>query len=751
MIKAPFNFVPLSDKVYFPDWADQISHDIPFEDGEDGIITLEITNSTPLFIRDGHKKGEETLWSCHTKDADGKKHYFIPATTLKGCFRNVMEIVSFSKLNLFDNATFGYRSFTTQIKGVNYQQDIAKINSCGWLYKLDNNYYIDECLEGIQKITHSQLKHFFPNFNTGKDHETAEVKQRSLARVLYPTLEVANDQVSYKHNKEVRFVKAGAYKVVCTGYMTRKNVEYLFSERTEQIVVEEDIFKAFDTIHQYTPYYAGRAGKEGVLKGIIKKGGKIPVFFEKKDGKVISMGITRMYKYPFKSSIKDCIQNISKEHFSSKRDLTESVFGYIGKESLKGRVQIGHAHAQAIIYDEDCPTITGVLGQPRPSYYPLYLKQGNNSVANYSSDNARISGRKRYRITKNGEILPLSLGNENEKVQNSIRPIPSNQTFICKIRVHNLKKIEIGALLSAITFNNTENTYHNIGLAKSFGYGAFCCKVKLSEEFKLSANEYINAFNEEISYFLQQNQSRLSNEESLSALVSIASATHSADEMKQMNFDECSLYKEDRNFSVLTEKKKSFHIDIDETSVIKQKLSEKAILDIERFRQLPSDDAIDRLTALKISITGLGLDDLIEKVEDEIEQIRSALMAKAKQEEDERKQKELDKISDNKQRKLNAGLSFLLETKANSDELKISLLSQGVSRINDFLKKNKEYNLTENDVESIQTWLLKLKYPTKKSDVNDFKSFDGKSWKYLAGIVGRETAETWHSKLNQPA
>jgi starvation-inducible outer membrane lipoprotein len=66
-------------------------------------------------------------------------------------------------------------------------------------------------------------------------------------------------------------------------------------------------------------------------------------------------------------------------------------------------------------------------------------------------------------------------------------------------------------------------------------------------------------------------------------------------------------------------------------------------------------------------------------------------------------------------------------------------------------RKNKEYNLTENDVESIQTWLLKLKYPTKKSDVNDFKSFDSKSWKYLAGIVGKETAETWHSKLNQPA
>ena len=42
-IKAPFNFVPLSDKVFFPDWADKISHDIPFEDGVSGTIELTLT------------------------------------------------------------------------------------------------------------------------------------------------------------------------------------------------------------------------------------------------------------------------------------------------------------------------------------------------------------------------------------------------------------------------------------------------------------------------------------------------------------------------------------------------------------------------------------------------------------------------------------------------------------------------------------------------------------------------------------
>jgi len=57
-IKAPFNFVPLSDKVFFPDWADKISHDIPFEDGVSGTIELTLTAKTPIFVRNGHTQAD---------------------------------------------------------------------------------------------------------------------------------------------------------------------------------------------------------------------------------------------------------------------------------------------------------------------------------------------------------------------------------------------------------------------------------------------------------------------------------------------------------------------------------------------------------------------------------------------------------------------------------------------------------------------------------------------------------------------
>ena len=40
-IKAPYNFVPINHEVYIPSWGKQISMDVPFSDGEDGLIEVE--------------------------------------------------------------------------------------------------------------------------------------------------------------------------------------------------------------------------------------------------------------------------------------------------------------------------------------------------------------------------------------------------------------------------------------------------------------------------------------------------------------------------------------------------------------------------------------------------------------------------------------------------------------------------------------------------------------------------------------
>jgi len=49
-INAPYNFVPLSKVIVIPEWAEQVSHDIPFKDGLSGEIGFTLTAHSPLLV-----------------------------------------------------------------------------------------------------------------------------------------------------------------------------------------------------------------------------------------------------------------------------------------------------------------------------------------------------------------------------------------------------------------------------------------------------------------------------------------------------------------------------------------------------------------------------------------------------------------------------------------------------------------------------------------------------------------------------
>ena len=69
---------------------------------------------------------------------------------------------------------------------------------------------------------------------------------------------------------------------------------------------------------------------------------------------------------------------------------------------------------------------------------------------------------------------------ENEDVKTKFTPLKEEVIFKSTIRYHNLKKVELGALLSALTFHNNEKCFHNIGLAKPLGYGKI--KVEITHK-----------------------------------------------------------------------------------------------------------------------------------------------------------------------------------------------------------------------------------------------------------------------------
>lgn len=87
-----------------------------------------------------------------------------------------------------------------------------------------------------------------------------------------------------------------------------------------------------------------------------------------------------------------------------------------------------------------------------------------------------MAGRKRYRVHAPHSLTEMPEGNGNENVMTLMKLLPAGQTFKLQISVHNLRPIEVGALLSALTFHGTEGPCHNIGQGKSFGFGSLRIK-----------------------------------------------------------------------------------------------------------------------------------------------------------------------------------------------------------------------------------------------------------------------------------
>lgn len=178
---------------------------------------------------------------------------------------------------------------------------------------------------------------------------------------------------------------------------------------------------------------------------------------------ISAIGLSGMFRIPSKTSIKEAI---FEELQIGKHDLAECIFGSaIQTKEIKGRVFFGHAFAEGDI--QPMQQVDTTLSSPKPSYGPLYVKQGS-----WNTQNAVIKGRKRYPVRR--ETWENEQGTTNTKCH--FIPLPKNTTFTGRISFHNLRECELGALIAALTFNGHPECFHSIGEAKPLGYG----KVKIS-------------------------------------------------------------------------------------------------------------------------------------------------------------------------------------------------------------------------------------------------------------------------------
>ncbi|MDP3277910.1 MAG: TIGR03986 family CRISPR-associated RAMP protein [Deltaproteobacteria bacterium] len=237
----------------------------------------------------------------------------------------------------------------------------------------------------------------------------------------------------------------------------------------------------------------------------------VPVFFlPKRDNpsELRAFGLAMMFRLAYDHDIEHSVT--TSQPFAvdpSVLDLTCAIFGRVERgadedpkkrtDARRGRVSIGLARLIGEPKLEPLePPVRAVLGVPRATYYPNYFEQGEVPSAKRApdgyrtlmSDRTRVRGWKRYvprkRAVTQPPLPPKSMGRagsssvHNDDVASTFCPIAAGAVFHGKIRVHNLRPWELGALLWALDFGGEKESFHLLGLAKPLGYGRMTLTVK---------------------------------------------------------------------------------------------------------------------------------------------------------------------------------------------------------------------------------------------------------------------------------
>ena len=560
-IKSPYNFVPLCEQVFSPAWAARISQEIPFSDGISGKIRLHIKAASPIFVTDAAEglaeakaRREERTVHTFCKAPDGR--YYIPGTGIKGAVRNVLTILSNGRMRVQKSLDFAQREWDN--KKLYPLKEAQNNMRCGWLrWNRKDGYHIVDCGKPY-RVGHDKLDAYLASWSKSDEHSfekyfkkassgpLADERKRLGYNLTKPyklsgkNLDPKSAEFKYRmvgdlpldvcyevYNEDQRRVNisptesGNSYRgtIVFTGqpdqwvYPRPKNVdsragkfyEFVFKspEQTDRIIpISDEKFEEYQTIYKDSSDWQFWADK-------LYEGG-IPVFFIEdkiadKEGR-LKWGLARLFKLPYDNTP---FESLPEAHRREEPDMADCIFGYAAegpsKESLRGRVSVGHAFC----VDGTARELAArelVLGNPKASYYPLYVaQQGRNGkdAAYRTYNDGTPAGWKRYMVKKSAFVS--SVESENKNIATQIMPLAAGAEFESVVRFHNLRPAELGALLSALTFHGREDCFYQLGQAKPYGYGKVRFSVALEPTLPADAPTAIDHYLQAFEQLLWQN------------------------------------------------------------------------------------------------------------------------------------------------------------------------------------------------------------------------------------------------------
>lgn len=552
---APYNFVELPNQVIEVQEDNLPQHNIYYTQSENrytGRIKCTLTTKSPFYIRCGLTT-EEFAGGAESKDladffyteiANKARKPVIPGSSLRGMIRSLVEIISFSKIELVSGQQkFFFRAVaanpSTDSLGKEYKQyvDPRKVHA-GYLKKDNQGWYIQPAIScngstfawvretdlNLPELIKFDDYNYCPQY-IKVSYAEANIDSKDRAKRLF-----AKDvDLPDVHHKKGVLVTSGNMKQENQKTASpRRNHCIVFAENSESKKLRIDDIAIEHYRSTLTDFQQQRPFDKDW--GVLQEGR--PIFYcepKNRQTKVTLFGQSPNFRIPYSplqdgkaASAVDFIPNhIGK---SDKIDLADAIFGFVREKdknnpsstgnklsALAGRVFIENAICEKTVNDDIWltgnleKTITPkILSNPKPTTFQHYLVQSSHEKAqlkHYASkpvEDTVIRGHKLYWHKPDVKKEDIE---ENDKTKitkassqyTKIKPIKPGVKFTFDIHFENLSDIELGAILWILQIAAKPEYCLSLGMGKPLGMGA----VKIEHQLFLNNRQqrYSNLFN----------------------------------------------------------------------------------------------------------------------------------------------------------------------------------------------------------------------------------------------------------------
>ena len=487
----PYNFVSLGE-------VKEIKREKRVKGNHSGKIKCSLKNLTPIFI--GNKtdeKEERTL----TLKVEGNEKYVIPASTLKGEIRNIIEVLTTSCIKNVEEERLDYRGKaggktnvfgiikkfpTANDDGIIIEADKVKVNRKKVLSNYKPGFYPVKVANNLLVKDYIKRAKLKPNYKKGEDDPNAINSTNEFSKVQQGgTINAVLWVSSFIPNKKYEKLLIPNEKHYSFTKSDYEDLLYLIKQRKE---AEE----------KKPP-----KDRENFYIDELKEGDTI-IFEVNEKGRIENFSFSEIPRLRYKMSPLDLIPEDFHPCTSEELCFACRIFGTIGdhtenKNGEKKQEKITSMSSKIFISDAlsinnkskelEKKLILKSLGEPHPSLTRFYLDNNGTYDKNF-----KIRGRKFYwhhqdkiEAGKNYTNYLKTISDLTPSTTNStIWFLEPEQNFEFEVTFKDLTDEELGILIYSLELE--QDLLHKFGKAKAFGLGS--CEIKITDCLLESPEKY---------------------------------------------------------------------------------------------------------------------------------------------------------------------------------------------------------------------------------------------------------------------